>query len=83
MKVKIKSFGVDMEVKSTGIEFEVRTPNDSAQIGDCYLIMTGLTWCEGKKHKKNGIHITWNDFRTIMKSEETLKAAISAAKSQR
>ncbi len=37
VRVKVKQFAVDMEVKTNGIELEVRQPDDSAQIGDCYV----------------------------------------------
>lgn len=80
MKVNIKSFDVNMEVKSNGIEFEVRSTDGVNQLGDCYLTMTGLVWCNGKTTKTNGIKISWNDFMTIMASEEAQKAAIKAAK---
>ena len=80
MKVKIKSFDVDMDVKAKGIEFEVRQPNHGEQLGDCYLTMTGLTWCKGKVGKENGIKITWNEFMEIMQSKETLKVALKALK---
>ena len=79
MKVIIKEFSVDMEVKSSGIEFEVRKPDNSEQIGDCYLTMTGLIWCRGKTSKKKGLKVSWQDFTTIMKSEQSLKAALDAA----
>ena len=80
MKVKIKSFHVDMNVKSKGIEFEVRAPDDSAQIGDCYLTMSGLRWCKGKIAKQNGVHMSWPDFMAIMKSNAAKNAALKAAK---
>lgn len=80
MQVKIKQFDVSMQVKANGIEFEVRKPDGSKQLGDCYLTMTGLTWCKGKTSKRHGISILWNDFIEIMKSNETKKKAIRAAK---
>jgi hypothetical protein len=80
MQVKIKSFDVNMEVKSNGIEFEVRNPGGSAQIGDCYLTMTGLIWCKGKVGKKNGLKISWADFQEIMRSDAAKNAALAAAK---
>ncbi|MFO7907431.1 MAG: hypothetical protein ACQESR_22580 [Planctomycetota bacterium] len=80
MQVKIKSFDVNMDVKSKGIEFEVRKPGGSAQVGDCYLTMTGLIWCEGKKAKTNGLKISWDEFQEIMKSAAAKKAALEAAK---
>jgi len=80
MQVKIKEFNVDMDVKSSGVEFEVRKPDGSEQIGDCFLTMTGLTWCKGKTDKKNGIKITWDEFIAIMASDKTLKKAVMVAK---
>lgn len=80
MKVSIKEFNVDMEVKSSGIEFEVRTPDNSQQLGDCYLTMSGLVWSEGKTTKEKGIKISWSEFIEIMASEESLDAALKAAR---
>ena len=81
MQVKIKKFDVDMEVKSKGIEFEVHQPKGVAQLGDCYITMTNLTWCKGKIAKRGGVDISWKDFAEILKSEESKKAAIKAVKS--
>ncbi|MBP6529575.1 MAG: hypothetical protein KA260_05595 [Burkholderiales bacterium] len=81
MQVWIKSLEVDMQVKQKGIELEVRNPDGVGQIGDCYATMTGLTWCHGRTAKENGIKISWGEFQTICESAETLKAAVSAAKS--
>ena len=80
MDVRIKSFDVNMAVKSKGIEFEVRAPDGSAQIGDCYLTMTGLIWCKGKTAKKNGVKIGWDDFARVLASDQTRKVAVAAAK---
>ena len=80
MQVLIKSFNVNMEVKSSGIEFEVRSPDGSQQLGDCYLTMTGLIWCQGKKAKSNGIKIRWDDLIAIMSSKDSVKKAIKAVK---
>lgn len=80
MQILIKSFNVSMEVKSRGIEFEVRSPDGSQQLGDCYLTMTGLIWCKGKKAKKNGVNIRWDDLTAIMSSKDSVKKAIKAAK---
>jgi hypothetical protein len=82
MQVKIKSFDVNVDVKSNGIEFEVRNPEGSAQLGDCFLTMTGLVWCKGKTGKKNGIKISWPEFMEIMKSDAAKKAALEAARKQ-
>jgi len=78
MKVLIKKFQIDMEVKSSGIEFEIRTPDNSEQIGDCYVTMTGLIWCKGKKGKANGIKISWEELTEILKSKSAKKVAIKA-----
>jgi len=81
MKVKIKSFDVDMDVKAKGIEFEVRKPGSSGdQLGDCYLTMTGLTWCKGKVGKANGVKIRWDEFIEIMQSKESVKVALKAVR---
>jgi len=80
MQIHIKKFDVNMDVKASGIEFEVRKPDGSRQIGDCYLTMTGLIWCKGKKDKRSGVKLPWADFMEIMKSETTKKTALKAAK---
>ncbi len=79
MKVKIKSFDVEMEVKSKGIELEVRSTNDADQIGDCYATMTGLIWCKGKTSKAKGIKLTWENIQILCSSDAALNAAIKAA----
>ena len=79
MKVSIKSLKVNMEVKSNGVEFEVRSP-DGDFLGDCYLTMTGLTWCKGKTTKEKGVAVSWKDFMALMNSKETLKSAVKTAK---
>ena len=70
MKVGIKSFHVDMEVKNKGIEFEVYDNGEGGAFrGDCIVSKTGLTWCEGKKQRKNGTHVTWNEFIAWMNED--------------
>jgi hypothetical protein len=69
----VKEFTIDMEVKSAGIEFEVRTPDGSAHIGDCYVTMSGLVWCDGKTSKANGTKIEWSDFQVILASKNLSK----------
>ncbi len=81
MKVRVKQFTVDMEVKTNGIELEVREPDDSAQIGDCYVTKTGLTWCKGKTTKANGIKVTWNELAEILVSSKAKAEALKAARS--
>ena len=83
MKVRIKSFDVEMEVKSKGVELEVRNADGTEQIGDCYATMTGLIWCKGKINKENGVKLKWEDLQTLCSSENALKAAVKAAKQQR
>lgn len=80
MKIKIKDFTIEMDVKKNGIEFEVRSPDGETHKGDCYLTMAGLTWCQGRTSKDNGLRIGWNDFIAVMSSKASLEAAIKAAK---
>jgi hypothetical protein len=42
--------------------------------------MTGLTWCNRRKTKANGVKVTWEEFQIICSSKDALKAAIKAAK---
>ena len=80
MQVWIKSLEVDMQVKQKGIELEVRSADGGDQMGDFYATMTGVVWCKGKKKKENGVRVKWEELALICKSEESLKAAIKAAK---
>jgi hypothetical protein len=80
VKVKVKQFAVDMEVKTNGIELEVREPDDSAQIGDCYVTKTGLTWCRGKTTKANGIKVTWSELSELLGSKKAKEQALKAAR---
>ena len=80
MKVKIKTFDVAMELKQNGVELEVKSPDGSTHYGDCFITMKGLTWCEGRKRKPNGVDITWKQIMEIGRSEQSLKAALKAAK---
>ena len=80
MEVRIKQFDVDMLVKQKGIEFEVRTPDGTSQIGDCYITMTGLVWCQGKTTKQNGTKMSWDHLAEILESDQAKKAALKAAR---
>jgi hypothetical protein len=80
VEVKIKKLDINMYVKQNGIELEIRKPDGSSQVGDCYVTMTGLTWCIGKTAKANGVKISWDDLATILDSSEAKKAALKAAK---
>lgn len=68
MKVKIKSFDVDMNVKTNGIEFQI---HDNADVfrGDVYLTKTGLIWCAGKTTREKGKRITWDQFIKLMEDK--------------
>ena len=61
MKVKIKKFGVDMEVKNIGVEFQVHD-NEGNFLGDCYVTKAGLVWCRGRTRKANGASVSWQEF---------------------
>lgn len=78
--IRIKQFDVKMSVKSKGIEFEVRSADGQTHVGDCYLTMTGLIWCPGRTTKQNGVKINWEDFTTVLATDEAKKAAVKAAR---
>jgi hypothetical protein len=80
MNVSIKTLYALIELKNTGMELEIRAPEDNAQLGDCYVTTSGLTWCKGKIPKRNGVPVSWEVFIEICKSKDTLKAALNAAK---
>jgi hypothetical protein len=82
VKVKVKNFAVEMEIKTTGMELEVRRPNDSEQVGDCYVTKTGLTWCKGKTTKPKGVKISWDELGQLLASNKTKEAGIRAAKAE-
>lgn len=62
------------------MELEIRTPDGTTQLGDCYVTMTGLTWCKGKTTKKNGVKLSWKDLTQILSTDESKKAALKASK---
>ena len=68
MKVEVKDLYADIELKTRGMELCVRD-NDGSQIGDLVVSKTGLTWCEGRTLPKNGLHVSWNEFREWMMSD--------------
>ncbi len=68
MKVSIKKFDVAMDVKTNGIEFDVYD-NDGTFRGDCIVTKTGITWCEGKVQRKNGVKVSWDDFIAWMNDD--------------
>jgi hypothetical protein len=81
MEVRIKKFDVNMLVKQNGIELEVRTPDGTSQVGDCYVTMTSLIWCKGRTTKSHGVKLTWYELGEILKSAESRRAALNAARS--
>jgi hypothetical protein len=81
VKVKVKTFDIELAIKANGLELEVRTPDDRTQVGDCYVTMTGLIWCAGKVHRPNGVKLSWSELGTILASPDAKKAALKAAKS--
>lgn len=80
MKVKVKELSADIELKSNGMELEIRTPDGNTRLGDCYVTMTGLTWCKGKTTKPNGVKLSWKELEQILKTAESKKAALKASK---
>ena len=69
MNVSIKSFDVEMQVKNKGIEFQVYG-NDGVFRGDMIINKSGIIWCEGKTHRKNGVPVKWDDFIEWMNSDD-------------
>ena len=67
MKVKIKSFDVDMDVKNNGVEFQIHD-NDGKFMGDVYVTKSGVTWCAGKTTKAKGVRVNWDKFIKLMGS---------------
>src|SRR5579863_1406510 len=69
MDVSIKTFDVDMKIKNNGIELDVSDP-DGTHLGDLVVTKTRLIWCKGKKKRKNGKQVDWNDFIAYMDGRE-------------
>ena len=80
MDVSIKSFTIEQQVKQNGIELEIKDPNGGAHRGDCYVTITGVTWCEGRTRRENGVKLTWVELEDILASDEARKAALKAAR---
>lgn len=64
-KVKIKEFGIDLDVKNKGVVLDVY--DGSAHLGDIQITKVGLTWCNGKSPK--GPKVTWRQFIDWMNAE--------------
>jgi hypothetical protein len=63
-KVKIKEFGIDLEIKNKGLSIDVW--DGAAHLGDIQITKTGLTWCNGKS--QSGPKATWKEFKDWMNS---------------
>jgi len=61
MKVTTDNIDVDMDIRKNGVEFQVYE-NDADHRGDFVVTSSGLIWREGKKRKKIGVKISWDDF---------------------
>ena len=82
MDVQIKKLEVEMAVKQKGMELEIRKPNGVDRLGDCYVSMTGLAWCQGRTTRAKGVKIRWEELIEILDSKESLKAALKAVRSK-
>jgi hypothetical protein len=80
MDVRIKSFTVEQAIKTNGLELEVKDPNGGQHRGDCYVTMTGLTWCEGRTRRENGVKLSWAELEDILASDAARKAALKSAR---
>jgi hypothetical protein len=80
MEVRVKALEIELQVKQKGIEMEVRSKGGKEWLGNFYATLTGLVWCKGKTKKETGVWVTWEDFMEICTSNESLKAAVHAAK---
>lgn len=70
MQVTIKSFDLEMEVKNKGVEFDVYSPDGKTHHGDLVLSRTGITWCNGRTKRENGITLNWNKFIELMNAQK-------------
>lgn len=67
MNVKVKDWGILMEIKNKGAELEIRTPGGKF-LGDLVVTKSGLTWCPGRVDRRNGKRVTWDEFIEHMES---------------
>lgn len=63
-KVKIKEFGIDLNVKNKGLILDVY--DGGKHLGDIQITKTGLIWCNGKSH--TGPKRKWRQFIDWMNS---------------
>lgn len=58
MEVKIKDFGLSLEVKNTGMELQIRD-NNGSHLGDLVINKRRMEWCPGKTTRGRGKKIGW------------------------
>lgn len=69
MKVKIKDFGVPMEIMNRGIELEVKG-TDGSHRGDLVITKANVIWCPGRTTRPNGKAVRWDRFIAMMNAED-------------
>lgn len=67
MKVRIKDFGINLDILSRGLEIEVKD-NQGTHLGDLFVTKTQLIWCKGRTRRENGKPVTWTAFQRWMES---------------
>jgi len=67
MKVRIKDFGINLDILSRGLEIEVKD-NSGKHLGDLFITKTQLIWCKGRTRRENGVPVTWATFQKWMES---------------
>jgi len=60
MNVKIKDFGIAMELKNRGMELEVKD-NSGTHLGDLCIGKGTIEWCKGKTRRGGGNQVSWDD----------------------
>ena len=77
-KAYIKDFYVEQELKNNGVEIGIW--EGKKQFGDVYVAKTGIVWCDGKTHRKNGTKFTFKELSLLAQYKSVaLKAAREAA----
>jgi hypothetical protein len=71
----VKDFSVEQELKNNGIEIGIW--DGDKQFGDIYVAKTGVVWCDGKTHRKNGTRLSFDELSLLCRN---LDAALEAAK---
>ncbi len=65
MEVAIKTWGGGFPVKSTGIKLQVKDTTGD-HLGNLYITMPGVIWCNGKTQRKNGKALEWPEFMEMI-----------------